>query len=74
LAHRSAPAAIRKLARRVLSDKLLRAQADRFVQQQGARLNDMVRRGQPRAVIARSLASEPGRAYLLFDAAVGDLV
>jgi hypothetical protein len=73
LAHRAAPAAIRKLARRVLSDKLLRAQADRFVQQQSARLNDAVRRGQSRSAIARGLATEPGRAFVLFDAAVGDL-
>jgi hypothetical protein len=73
IAHRAAPAAIRKLARRVLSDKLLRAQADRFIQQQAARLRDAVRRGQTRAAIARVLATEAGRAYLMFDAAVGDL-
>ncbi|HUO21117.1 MAG TPA: polar localization protein TipN [Caulobacteraceae bacterium] len=72
-AHRLAPAAIRKLARRVMSDKLLRAQADRFVQQQAARLNDAVRRGQTRVALARGLASDAGRAYVLFDAAVGDL-
>ena len=73
LAHRQAPAAIRKLARRVLSDKLLRSQADRFVQQQAARLSEAVKRGQTRADIARALSSETGRAYLMFDAAVGDL-
>jgi hypothetical protein len=73
IAHRAAPAAIRKLARRVLSDKLLRAQVDRFIQQQAARLRDANRRGQTRAAIARVLATEAGRAYLMFDAAVGDL-
>lgn len=73
IAHRQAPAAIRKLARRVLSDKLLRSQADRFVQQQAARLNDALRGGQTRVAIARALSTETGRAYLMFDAAVGDL-
>jgi len=73
IAHRLAPAAIRKLARRVMGDKLLRAQAERFVQQQGARLGEAKRRGQSRAHIARALATETGRAYLMFDAAVGDL-
>ena len=73
IAHRLAPAAIRKLARHVLSDKLLRAQADRFVQQQAVRLNDALRRGQTRVAIARALATDTGRAYLMFDAAVGDL-
>lgn len=73
IAHRLAPAAIRKLARRVLADKVLRAQAERFVQQQGARLGEAKRRGQSRAHIARALASETGRAFLMFDAAVGDL-
>ncbi|HVY33023.1 MAG TPA: polar localization protein TipN [Caulobacteraceae bacterium] len=73
IAHRQAPAAIRKLARRVLSDKLLRSQADRFVQQQSARLSDALRQGQTRLAIARALGTETGRAYLMFDAAIGDL-
>jgi len=73
IAHRLAPAAIRKLARRVMADKVLRAQAERFVQQQGARLSEAKRRGHNRADIARALATETGRAYLMFDAAVGDL-
>jgi hypothetical protein len=73
IAHRQAPAAIRKLARRVLSDKLLRAQADSFIQHQTSRLEEAIRRGQTRVAIARGLASETGRAYLMFDAAVGDL-
>jgi hypothetical protein len=73
IAHRLAPAAIRKLARHVLTDKLLRAQADRFIQQQSARLSDALRRGQTRVAIARALATDTGRAYLIFDAAVGDL-
>ncbi len=73
MAHRLAPAAIRKLARRVLSDKILRAQADRFIQQQSTRLNEAIKRGQTRVALARALGTETGRAYLMFDAAVGDL-
>ena len=73
IAHRLAPAAIRKLARQVMADKLLRAQAERFVKQQGALFGEAKRRGQSRAHIARALATETGRAFLMFDAAVGDL-
>ena len=73
IAHRLAPAAIRKLSRRVLTDKVLRGQADRFVQQQAAKLSEAVKRGQTRVALAQALGSEAGRAYLMFDAAVGDL-
>jgi hypothetical protein len=73
IAHRQAPAAIRKLARRILTDKVLRAQADRFIQQYDARLREAVSRGQSRSAIARALNSNVGRVYLMFDAAVGDL-
>jgi hypothetical protein len=57
----------------VLSDKILRAQADRFIQQQSARLNEAIKRGQTRVALARALGTDTGRAYLMFDAAVGDL-
>jgi hypothetical protein len=73
IVHRSARAAARKLARRLLSNKPLRSRADRFIQRQTARLREAVRVGQTRAAIAEILSSRSGRAYLIFDAAVGDL-
>ena len=70
---RLAPAAIRRLSRRVLTDRALREQVDRYT----ARYQDLLGSGtgvdgapHPAADV---LASEGGRAYLLLDAAVGDL-
>lgn len=66
-----APVAIRKLTRRLMTDRSVRAHAERFVRQFGATVTETARRD-PEAV-AVLLASDPGRAYLLFDAALGDL-
>jgi hypothetical protein len=71
--HRLAPAAVRKLARRVLSDKLMRAQADRFIERYAGLIRGAARRGADGLTTANLLGSDAGRAYLLLDAAVGDL-
>ena len=65
--HRLAPAAIRRLSRRMMADRTFRAQSDHFVRRyQGLLL------GADRAVISALLSSDQGRAYLLFDAAVAE--
>ncbi|MHB8284241.1 MAG: coiled-coil domain-containing protein [Caulobacteraceae bacterium] len=68
---RLAPAAIRRLSRRVLTDKTLREQADRYVRRYDSLLRGA---GETDSRSASTLlSSDPGRAYLLLDAAVGDL-
>jgi len=73
IVHRVAPAAVRKLARRVMSDKLVRAQAERFVDRYAALIRGAARRGTDGVTASSLLASNAGRAFLLLDAAVGDL-
>jgi len=70
---RLAPAAIRRLSRRVLTDKDLREQADRFVARYDILLRDAAERDDSVRTAAGLLSSDAGRAYLLLDAAVGDL-
>jgi hypothetical protein len=69
---RLAPAAIRRLSRRLASDRLFRAQSERFVQRYQALIGDTVRRGGDGMVIAALLGSDQGRAFLLFDTAFSD--
>jgi len=68
-----APAAVRRLSRRVLTDKVLRAHADRYLQRYQDLLADSARRDRDGFVTATLLGSDPGRAFLLFNAAVGEL-
>jgi hypothetical protein len=70
---RLAPAAVRRLSRRVLTDKALRAQADRYVRRYEGLLTDSAQRDREGYMTAALLGSDPGRAFLLLDAAVGDL-
>jgi hypothetical protein len=72
LVHRLAPAAVRKLGRRVLTDKLIRAQADRFIDRYHGLIRGAVRRGDDGLTAVKLLGSAAGRAFLLLDAAVGD--
>ncbi len=69
---RLAPAAIRRLSRRVLSDKILRAQAERFLQSYHSLLREAARPGSEVSRLGL-LGSDAGRTFLLLDAAVGDL-
>ena len=68
-----APGAVRRLSRRVLTDKVLRAQADRYVRRYEDLLTDSAKRDREGFMTSALLGSEPGRAFLLFDAAVGEL-
>ncbi len=68
---RLAPAAIRRLSRRVLTDNALRDQADRYVRRYDGLVRDAFHEDQAAAFTL--LSSDSGRAYLLLDAAVGAL-
>jgi hypothetical protein len=68
---RLAPAAVRRLSRRVLTDKVLKDQADRYLRRYVDLLQGSIEKDP--SVVNALLGSDPGRAYLLLDAAVGDL-
>ncbi|KAK0332576.1 hypothetical protein LTR94_024293, partial [Friedmanniomyces endolithicus] len=72
IVRRVAPAAVRSVSRRVLSDDELRADAERYVRGFGLDIADLARSGDGQAIQSR-LASDGGRAFMLLDAAVGDL-
>ncbi|GLK49962.1 hypothetical protein GCM10017620_29360 [Brevundimonas intermedia] len=72
IVRRVAPAAVRSVSRRVLSDPELRADAERYVVVFSQDLAAYARSGDAQAVQNR-LASDSGRAFMLLDAAVGDL-
>jgi hypothetical protein len=65
--HRLAPAAIRRLSRRMMADRTFRIQSDHFVRRYRGMLD-----GADRTVISALLGSDQGRAFLLFDAAVAE--
>jgi hypothetical protein len=68
-----APAAVRRLSRRTLAEPGLRAHAERYVKSYAVRLDEAVaRKGRGGQSVSGLLAAEEGRAYLLFDAALGD--
>jgi hypothetical protein len=69
---RLAPAAIRRLSRRLLSDRRLRAQAERFVRGYQDRLDEALADGE--AAPAALLGSDEGRAFLLLNGALADVV
>jgi hypothetical protein len=68
-----APAAIRRLVRRLFSDTVLRGQSERFLQRYAAALDEAAESDREGFLVATLLATDAGRAYLLLDAAAGDL-
>jgi len=72
IVRRVAPAAVRSVSRRVMSDPELRSDSERYVRAFAQRLTDLGRGGDASTVMA-ALATDAGRAFLLLDAAVGDL-
>jgi hypothetical protein len=72
IVRRVAPAAVRSVSRRVLSDGDLRADAERYVRGFGQALAERARAGDGSAVHDR-LGSDAGRTFMLLDAAVGDM-
>ncbi|WP_396592839.1 tipN [Brevundimonas sp. R86498] len=72
IVRRVAPAAVRSVSRRVMSDPELRADAEQYVRTFSQRLGEHGRTGGAGAVLS-TLATDAGRAFMLLDAAVGDL-
>ncbi len=70
---RLAPAAIRRLVRRLFSDAALRGQAERYLRRFTGMLDEAAERDRGGLLVAALLSSDGGRAYLLLDAAAGDL-
>jgi hypothetical protein len=68
-----APAAIRRLVRRLFSDAPLRADAERFLRRYAGMMNEAADQDREGFLVAALLSSDAGRAYLLLDAAFGDL-
>ena len=72
IVRRVAPAAVRSVSRRVMSDPELKADAERYVRAFAQRLGEHGRGGDA-TVVLTALATDAGRAFMLLDAAVGDL-
>lgn len=70
---RLAPAAIRRLVRKLFSDNALRSETERFLSRYGALVAEAAQQDRQGFLIATLLGSDSGRTYLLLDAAVGDL-
>ena len=73
IVRRLAPAAIRRLVRRLFSDAAMRGQTDRFLSRFGGMLEEAAERDRGGLLVGTLLASDGGRAWLLLDAAAGDL-
>ena len=71
IVRRVAPAAVRSVSRRVISDPELRGDAERFVRGFSRRLSHQAADGETSVLAA--LATDTGRAFMLLDAAIGDL-
>lgn len=72
IVRRVAPAAVRSVSRRVLTDPDLRADAESYVRAVARDLTARAGVGDAQGIQGR-LTSDGGRAYMLLDAAIGDL-
>jgi hypothetical protein len=70
---RLAPAAIRRLVRRLFSDTALKGNAERFLKRYAGMVEEAAGQDREGFLMAALLSSDAGRAYLLLDAASGDL-
>ena len=70
---RLAPAAIRRLVRRLFSDSTLKANTERFLKRYAGMVEEAAGQDREGFLLAALLSSDAGRAYLLLDAASGDL-
>ena len=73
IVRRLAPAAIRRLVRRLFSDAAMRGQTDRFLSRFGGMLEEAAERDRAGLLVTTLLTTDGGRAWLLLDAAAGDL-
>jgi len=71
---RLAPAATRRLTRRLFTDDTLKAEAGDYLRRYRGMLDEAVARDQEGFMVATLLASDAGRVFLLLDAAAGDMM
>jgi hypothetical protein len=71
---RLAPAATRRLTRRILGDKSLQRQVAKYLARYGELLDDAVERDPEGFMAATLLSSDAGRTYLLLDAVAGERI
>ncbi|HMP63715.1 MAG TPA: hypothetical protein PKA17_11705, partial [Phenylobacterium sp.] len=71
---RLAPAATRRLTRRLFTDDGLKAEAGAYLARYRGMLEEAVDRDQEGFMVATLLASDAGRVFLLLDAAAGDMM
>jgi len=71
---RLAPAATRRLTRRLFTDDGLKAEAGAYLDRYRGMLEEAVARDQEGFMVATLLASDAGRVFLLLDAAAGDMM
>lgn len=71
---RLAPAATRRIARRLFTDEAIKRQVQVYVRRYQTLVDDAVVRDPEGFLMATLLGDEAGRLYLLLDAAAGDLV
>jgi hypothetical protein len=74
LVRRVAPAAIRRLSRRLVSDPVLRQQANDFTNAYDQQINIALMSKDVARSLQEVLSNDRGRAYLLVDAAIADLI
>ena len=74
LVRRVAPAAIRRLSRRLVSDPVLRQHANDFTTAYDQQINIALMSKDVARGLQEVLSNDRGRAYLLVDAAIADLI
>jgi len=72
IVRRVAPAAVRSVARRVMNDLDLQSDAERYVRLYAQQMAELGRRNDGVGALT-ALSNDDGRAFLLLDAAIGDL-
>jgi hypothetical protein len=74
IVRRLAPTAVRRLSRRILAEKGLRTHVERFVGEYDEQIRSMAaQQSGGREAVLGLLANDEGRAFLLFQTALGDL-
>ncbi len=73
IVRRLAPTAVRRLSRRILAEKGLKAHVERFVGDYDVQIRKLSGESDGREAVVSLLSTDEGRAFLLFETAVGDL-
>ena len=69
-----APAATRRIGRRLFTDEAVKQRADTYLQRYRTLTEDAIARDPSGRMLSDMLADRGGRTFLLFDAAAGDLI